>query len=86
MDIPHPLLEYIRSTGKGVELGRVRSACRILGVDCEKMTVASVKQCYEIQRVSPGVHDKLAEEMSLARDRIIKWIDENPDWQQIPKH
>ena len=85
MNTPHPLLEYLKRTGKAIEFSRVLSACRILGVDSEKMTVASVRQSYELQRVSPGVNVKLGEEMKQARDRIIKWIVENPEWQQLPR-
>ncbi len=85
MSTQEKFIEYIRRTDRGEQLCRVIACCRILGLKTDEITIESVEQSCKTQRVSPGVHSKLAKEMTAARDDIIKWIRENPDWKQIPR-
>jgi len=77
--------EYVLRTGRAEQFCRVLDCCRILGLKSDEITIESVEQACKTQLVSPGVHSKLTKEMKAARDDIIKWIRENPDWKQIPR-
>lgn len=76
-------LEFLRSSGRIKQYMRVVACCRILGLNPAEMTVESVDQAWQLG--SPGVHSKLQEEITAARNDILKWMRENPDWKQFPK-
>jgi hypothetical protein len=78
-------MDYLRTTNRLRQFNQVTVGCRILGLKRDEITIDSVEQAYKTQRESPGVHSKLAEEMAEARDNIIRWIRENPEWRQIPR-
>jgi hypothetical protein len=85
MGTQEEFIEYIRKTDRIEQYCRVVACCRILGLKCDEITIESVTQACKTQLVSPGVHSKLAKEMTAARNDIIKWIRKNPNWRQIPR-
>ena len=85
MSTPEDFFEYVRKTDQGRRFRKVIIGCRILGLKCDEITIELVERAYKTQLSSPGVHSKLAEEMTVARDNIVDWIRGNPSWQQIPR-
>jgi hypothetical protein len=75
-------IEYISKADRIKHYMRVVASCRILGLKSDQITVdPALKE----QLASPGVHSTLGKEMKAAHDNIIKWIQENPEWKQIPR-
>jgi hypothetical protein len=69
---------YLNQAGLLDQYHHVYTCCRILGLNAHELTIDSIERAWKTQLSSPGVHSDLAREMTVAKETIVKWIEENP--------
>lgn len=68
---------HLKQAGLLTRYHRVHTCCRILGLNIDELTIDSVERAWTTQLSSPGVHSNLAIEMTVAKNTIVRWIEEN---------